>query len=100
MDVTYAILIVAAVALAYTLLGGISAVIWTDLMQTAVLFAGAFHHFRNGARGAAGLPAGHLGGAKGARPNRPFVHSLDPAKVATIWTGWSPCPSTMWWSMG
>ena len=42
MDVTYAILIVAAVALAYTLLGGISAVIWTDLMQTAVLFAGAF----------------------------------------------------------
>lgn len=40
--VTYAILIVSVVALIYTSLGGTTAVIWTDVFQSAVLFAGAF----------------------------------------------------------
>ena len=35
------ILVIAAVALAYTMLGGITAVIWTDVAQTAILLVGA-----------------------------------------------------------
>jgi SSS family solute:Na+ symporter len=41
-DVRLAIVIVTAVALAYTMMGGITAVIWTDVIQAAVLFVGAF----------------------------------------------------------
>ena len=87
LDVTYAILIVAAVALTYTLLGGISAVIWTDLMQTAVLFAGAFIIL---GMLVAELPMpllDSLAALKAQGRTDPFVHSFDPAKVATIWTG-------------
>ena len=40
-DVVTAIMIVAIVALTYTMLGGIAAVIWTDLIQTVILFTGA-----------------------------------------------------------
>lgn len=40
--VTYAILIVSLVALIYTSMGGTTAVIWTDVFQSFVLFAGAF----------------------------------------------------------
>jgi len=40
--VTYAILIVSVVALVYTSMGGTTAVIWTDVFQSFVLFAGAF----------------------------------------------------------
>jgi SSS family solute:Na+ symporter len=41
-DVKYAIIIVTIVALIYTMMGGITAVIWTDVIQAAVLFVGAF----------------------------------------------------------
>jgi SSS family solute:Na+ symporter len=41
-DVVHAILIVTIIALVYTALGGITAVIWTDVIQAAVLFVGAF----------------------------------------------------------
>ena len=41
-DVVAAIMIVAVVAVAYTMMGGISAVIWTDVIQTGILFVGAF----------------------------------------------------------
>ncbi len=40
-DVIYAILIITFIALVYTSLGGISAVIWTDVVQAAILFIGA-----------------------------------------------------------
>ena len=40
-DVVHAILIVTAIALAYTMMGGIAAVIWTDVIQAAILFVGA-----------------------------------------------------------
>ena len=40
--VTYAILLVSVVALIYTSLGGTTAVIWTDVFQSFILFAGAF----------------------------------------------------------
>jgi SSS family solute:Na+ symporter len=40
--VIYAILIMSVVALIYTSMGGTTAVIWTDVFQSFVLFAGAF----------------------------------------------------------
>ena len=40
-DVISAIVIVTLIALAYTVLGGITAVIWTDVIQSFILFAGA-----------------------------------------------------------
>ncbi|UJF17931.1 sodium/solute symporter [Vibrio sp. SS-MA-C1-2] len=41
-DVAYCIVIVTSIALVYTLMGGIAAVIWTDVIQAAILFIGAF----------------------------------------------------------
>ncbi len=40
-DVIHAIIIVTIIALIYTALGGITAVIWTDVAQAAILFVGA-----------------------------------------------------------
>ncbi|MBE2170262.1 MULTISPECIES: sodium:solute symporter family transporter [unclassified Cobetia] len=40
-DVTYAILAISLIALVYTMMGGITAVIWTDVLQAAVLLVGA-----------------------------------------------------------
>jgi SSS family solute:Na+ symporter len=40
-DVVYAIVIVTIIALIYTALGGITAVIWTDVAQAAILMIGA-----------------------------------------------------------
>jgi SSS family solute:Na+ symporter len=41
-DVVTAIVIVTTIALIYTAMGGITAVIWTDVIQSAILFIGAF----------------------------------------------------------
>lgn len=41
-SVVNAIIIVSTIALIYTAMGGTTAVIWTDVFQSAVLFAGAF----------------------------------------------------------
>ncbi len=41
-DVMYCIMIVTAIALIYTVMGGIAAVIWTDVIQAVILFIGAF----------------------------------------------------------
>lgn len=40
-DVVSAIFVVTIIALIYTMLGGITAVIWTDVIQSAILFIGA-----------------------------------------------------------
>ncbi|WP_458526426.1 sodium:solute symporter family transporter [Onishia taeanensis] len=40
-DVKYAILAISLIALMYTMMGGITAVIWTDVLQAAVLLVGA-----------------------------------------------------------
>jgi len=87
MDVVNAIVIVAAVAVTYTMLGGMAAVIWTDVIQSAILFVGAIitTFLLIGE-----LPAGFIGTlrelkAEGALD--PFEYSLDPSLVATIWTG-------------
>ncbi len=86
-DVVTAIMIVAVVAVTYTMMGGISAVIWTDVIQTGILFIGAFItlFLLIGE-----LPDGlvrSLESLKEAGKINPFEASLDPSKVATIWTG-------------
>lgn len=42
LQVEYCIVIVTLVALVYTMMGGIAAVIWTDVIQASILFIGAF----------------------------------------------------------
>ena len=87
MDVVDAIIIVAFIALTYTMLGGISAVIWTDVIQSVILLFGVliilFMLINE-------LPAGlvaSLQELKTAGKAEPFNFSLDPAMVATVWTG-------------
>ena len=82
-----AILIVAVVAVTYTMLGGIAAVIWTDVIQSAILFVGAVITvvLLIGALPES-LPV-TLDALKEAGKTNPFEYSLDPAKVGTIWTG-------------
>ncbi len=41
LQVEYCILIVTLIAVIYTFMGGIAAVIWTDVIQAGILFAGA-----------------------------------------------------------
>lgn len=86
-DVVAAILIVAVVALAYTVLGGISAVMWTDVIQTLILLLGAalvLYLLINELPGGA-LPA--LVELDAAGKVNPFDASLDPAIASTIWSG-------------
>lgn len=86
-DVITAIMIVAVVAVTYTMLGGIAAVIWTDVIQTGILFLGAFiiAFLLVGE-----LPDGlhsTLQSLKEIGKTNPFETSLDPSRVGTIWTG-------------
>ncbi len=86
-DVVTAIMIVAVVAVTYTMLGGISAVIWTDVIQTSILFLGAFiTAFLLIGELPDGLHAS-LQSLKEMGKTSPFETTLDPAKVGTIWTG-------------
>ncbi len=81
------ILIVAAVAVTYTMLGGIAAVIWTDLVQSAILFLGALITV---VLLIGELPDGLLGTLRELKAQgrtQPFDFSMDPAKVGTVWTG-------------
>jgi SSS family solute:Na+ symporter len=87
MDVYSAIVIVAVVAVTYTMLGGIAAVIWTDVIQTAILFVGALVTL---ALLINALPEGFIGTLQSLKEigkTNPFETSMDPSKVATIWTG-------------
>ena len=82
-----AILIVAVVAVTYTMLGGISAVIWTDVIQASILFIGAvLTAFLLIGALPESLPA-TLDALKAEGRTDPFELSMDPSKVATIWTG-------------
>ena len=86
-DVVIAIMIVATVAVTYTMLGGISAVIWTDVVQTAILFVGAII---TAVLLIGALPEGLAGTLRSLNElgkTNPFETSMDPSKVGTIWTG-------------
>lgn len=86
-DVVHAIVIIAALALIYTMLGGIAAVIWTDVIQTVVLFLGAFIVLFMVVDQLPMTLHGSLNELKSLGKTNPFNYSLDPSKVATIWTG-------------
>ncbi len=86
-DVVDAILIVALVALTYTMLGGLVAVIWTDVVQTVILFVGAFIVFFMLIDQLPGGIGQALTDLKAAGKTDPFNATLNPSVVATIWTG-------------
>ena len=86
-DVVTAITVVSVIAMTYTLLGGISAVIWTDVAQTIILLSGAaivlFLLIID-----LPLPLSEtLLSLKSDGRLNPFEFSLSPDKVATVWTG-------------
>ena len=86
-DVVTAIMIVAVVAVTYTMLGGISAVIWTDVIQTFILLIGAMVTV---VLLVTALPDGFLGTLselKAIGRTDPFEYTMDPSVVGTIWTG-------------
>ncbi len=86
-DAVPAILMVATVALAYTTLGGIAAVIWTDVAQTVILLVGAVTVLL---LLLAAMPEGLapvLAELDAAGKLDLFNTSRDPEVVATIWTG-------------
>ncbi len=86
-DVVTAIMVVAVVAVTYTMLGGMTAVIWTDVIQTGILFLGAIITV---VLLIGELPDGlqeTLQWLKEQGRTNPFETTLDPAKVGTIWTG-------------
>ena len=86
-DVLYAIILVTLIALVYTILGGIAAVIWTDVIQAGVLLVGAgiiFFALLDQ------LPApllDMLSELKRQGKTNALDLSFDFAKEATIWSG-------------
>lgn len=86
-DVRYAIVIVTVIALIYTVMGGISAVIWTDVIQAGVLFVGAFIIFF-ALLGELPAPIGEvLVNLKAAGKTNALDFSFDFSAEATIWSG-------------
>ena len=81
------VVVIAVVALAYTMMGGISAVIWTDVAQTAILLLGALIVLITLLGALPGGVAASLADLKAQGMTDPFVSSIDPSVVATIWTG-------------
>jgi len=87
MDVTWAIVIMTAVALVYTTMGGITAVLWTDFIQAAILFVGALViciALVNNLQQPLGETLSMLQ-QQGKLDALDF--SLDPTVVPTVWSG-------------
>lgn len=86
-DVKAAIVIVTIIALVYTMMGGITAVIWTDVIQAAVLFVGAFiilFALLNNMPAPIGEVLANL---KAEGKTNPLNFSFDLRAEATIWSG-------------
>lgn len=87
LNVEYCIGIVTLIALIYTSLGGIAAVIWTDVIQAGVLFVGAFvilfallHEMP--------VPISEaLSALKAEGRTDALNFSLDATQVTTVWSG-------------
>jgi len=87
MPVNYCIVIVTVVALIYTYMGGISAVIWTDVIQAGILFLGALI-ILNALIGA--MPASMvetLAALKAEGRTNALDISVDMSRVSTVWSG-------------
>ena len=86
-DVVHAILIVTVIALIYTAMGGITAVIWTDVIQAAVLFIGAFIILFALMENLT-LPLGEtLAELKTQGKTNALNFSMDLSNVTTAWSG-------------
>lgn len=86
-DVRWAIVIVTIVALIYTMMGGITAVIWTDVIQAGVLFIGALIIFF-ALLESMPAPIGEvLESLKAAGKTNPLDWSFDLTLEATVWSG-------------
>ena len=86
-DVIHAIVIVTVIALIYTALGGITAVIWTDVIQAAVLFVGAFIIFFALLDNLPMPLAETLAELKSQGKTNPLNFSTDWSNVTTAWSG-------------
>ncbi|MEH6587932.1 MAG: sodium:solute symporter [Halioglobus sp.] len=87
LQVEYCIVIVTIIALIYTAMGGIAAVIWTDVIQAGILFFGAFV-ILFALLGEMPLPlAEALSQLKAAGRTDALDFSVDLTKVTTVWSG-------------
>ncbi|XP_071086332.1 sodium-coupled monocarboxylate transporter 1-like [Haliotis cracherodii] len=78
------IFLVAAAAIMYTAMGGLKAVIWTDVFQALVMFAGMFAIIIKGTMDAGGIKTVWTTAAKGGRLNF-FNFDMDPTVRHTFW---------------
>ncbi|PLW81404.1 sodium transporter [Kineobactrum sediminis] len=86
-SVPVAILLVALFALSYTLLGGLNAVVWTDVVQSFVLLLGALSVLFFLLLGFEGNMGSLYGDLQSAGTLDIMKTSLDPEVTATLWTG-------------
>ncbi len=86
-DVVHAIIIVTAIALVYTTMGGITAVIWTDVLQSAILFIGAFIIFFALLDSMPTSFSETLSSLKSAGKLKMLDFSFDSTRVTTVWSG-------------
>lgn len=86
-DVKTAIVIVTVIALVYTMMGGITAVIWTDVIQAGVLFVGAGIIFFALLGELPGPLHEVLANLKSMGKTDGLDMSFDLTKEATVWSG-------------
>lgn len=87
MPVVYAIIIITVIALIYTIMGGLAAVIWTDVVQAFILLVGALIITVSLINNLS-LPLGEtLALLKSEGKTDPLNFSFDSTQVSTVWTG-------------
>ena len=86
-DVIAAIIIVTTIALVYTVLGGITAVIWTDVVQSAVLFLGAGIIFYALVNESSFSIMDSLAQLKSEGKLNPLITDWDFTATTTVWSG-------------
>lgn len=86
-DVKTAIVVVTVIALIYTMMGGITAVIWTDVIQAGVLFVGAVIILFALLEQMPMPLAEVLAELKAQGKTNPLDFSFDWSREATIWSG-------------
>lgn len=87
MPVGYCIVIITIVALIYTSMGGIAAVIWTDVIQASILFVGAFI-ILYALFDKMPIPVSEaLAQLKAEGRTQSLIPDFDFTKVTTVWSG-------------
>ncbi|GAJ71470.1 LOW QUALITY PROTEIN: sodium-solute symporter [Vibrio sp. JCM 18904] len=86
-DVMYCIMIVTAIALIYTVMGGIAAVIWTDVIQAVILFIGAFIIIEAVWNGMPAPMTEVMAELKAKGMTDAYQTSFDLSQVTTVWAG-------------